>query len=127
MHIHRDEFHPEWQIRMGLPSLIVITIFLILIREIRLGTMENVLPMFDCCTINHPSIHLMRATEVSLRRREQKYILQLIQALQNVHLFLLDALNQFCASFSALKESGWQKLHLLLTLSSNEDNVFIES
>lgn len=54
MHIQRDEFHPEWQIRMGLPSLIVITIFLILIREIHLGTMENVLPMFDCCTINHP-------------------------------------------------------------------------
>jgi len=38
---------------------------------------------------------------------------------------LLDAFNQFCALFSALKGSGWQELHLLLALSSDGDNTFI--
>lgn len=67
----------------------------------------------------------MRTTEVSLGSNKQKYILQLIQALQNVHLILLGMLNQFYASLSALKEAGWQELHLLLTHNANEVNAFL--
>lgn len=70
-------------------------------------------------------MHLMRTTEVSLGSNKQKYILQLIQALQNVHLILLGVLNQFYASLSALKGAGWQELHLLLTHNANEVNAFL--
>lgn len=41
MHIHRDEFHPEQQIRVTLLSFIVISVFLTLNRAMWLGEMEN--------------------------------------------------------------------------------------
>lgn len=59
-------------------------------------------------------MHLMRTTEVSLGSNKQKYILQLIQALQNVHLILLGVLNQFYASFSALQGAGWLTMQMKL-------------
>lgn len=52
-------------------------------------------------------MHLMKATEVSLGSNKQKYILELIQALKDVHLILLGILNQFCASYSAMEGAGW--------------------
>lgn len=70
-------------------------------------------------------MRLMRITKVSLGSNKQKYILQLIQALQNVHLILLGILNQFYDSFSALQRDGWQELHLLLTHNANEANAFL--
>lgn len=73
--------------------------------------------MYCLCLIAVPSIiHLMRATEVSLRRREQKYILQLIQALQNVHLFFAGCIKPILCIIQCIERIWMAKTSSVINL-----------